>query len=198
MKHLAVFVVAASLLMPGTSSAQADAGYLADVQDGRVSVEYAELENRTHVILGLRPLGPTGGVPIALSLRASFTGRAVDPDRLESIVARAHYGLNSDDRPRAALALTDPFALRLRLDPDERHGITLFFFPTSWGLPGFSAPGDGFAIHVAYFTMTPADLRALAVAETIVGQVLWSNFVLSPAQLAAVRQFVRQVLSPTS
>jgi hypothetical protein len=185
-------LLASSPFVPGTASAQMDAGYLADVQDLKVAVTYSRLENQTDVSLALVPPVPAGGPGVTLMFRARFRGRTADVDRLAGIVVRAHYRLLSDDRPRSSRSLMATHALHMNLDPQGPRGITLPFFPASWGSVGFTAPGD--EIPVAFFTVTPADLRALAIARTVTGDVLWTNFVLTPPQLDALRTFARHVL----
>jgi hypothetical protein len=172
--------------------AQMDAGYLADVKDLKVTVAYSAVENQTDMSLVLAPPEPHGGPGVTLMFRARFLGRKVDVDRLAEIVLRAHYRLLSDDRQRAARSRTSSPALRMNIDPDDPGSITLDFFPASWGYSGFTATGD--EIPVSFFKVTPEDLRALAVARAVTGEVLWTGFVLTPQELEALRDFVRQVL----
>jgi hypothetical protein len=181
-----------SALGLGVASAQSDAGYLADVRNLELTVNRSIVENRTDVSLALVPPEAAGAAGVTLVFTARFEGDAIDVDRLSEIVVRAHYRLQSDDRPRSARGLDDTQAMRLNLDARDPNGITLFFFPVSWGYGGFSAPGE--EIPVAYFTVTPADVRALAVAKTVAGQVLRTDFVFTPEQLDAVRGFARRVL----
>ena len=175
--------------------AQIDAGHLADVRDLETTVTYSAPDNQTDVALSLVPPGPSSGPGVTLVFQARFPGRTVDVNRLSGIIVRAHYLLASDDRARSARAIGGVEAMHLNLDPREPGGITLAFFPSSWGYGGFAAPGD--EIPVAYFTLTPADLRAIAIAKAVSGQVLWTDFVLTPNQIQALRQFAARVLPRT-
>jgi hypothetical protein len=183
-----------SPLGSGIASAQIDAGYLADVEDLKLTTAYSSLDDRTDVSLALALGGRAGGTGVTMMLRARFDGRKVDVERLSQVIARAHYRVLSDDRTRASRALSDSHALRMNLDSPDPSGISLAFFPATWGYFGFTAAGD--EIPVAYFSMTPADLRALSVARTVTGHVLWTDFVLTPAQLERLRMFANQVLPP--
>jgi hypothetical protein len=169
-----------------------DAGYLADVKDLNVTVGYLSSENVTEVSLGLVPPASSGAPGITLLFRARFQGRTVDTDKLTGIVVRAHYRVLSDDRVRSSQALETSHQLHMKLDPGDRSGISLDFFPASWGYSGFTAPGD--EIPVAYFTVTPEELRAISLAHAVTGDVLWTNFTLTAPQLDALRKFASQVL----
>jgi hypothetical protein len=182
----------ASTASAGTVDGQPDAGILASIEDGRIDTRYLRAENRTEVSLALAPLRPDGGRGVTLVLRASFAGHAPDRDEPVDVSLRAHYGLQSDDAQRAVQAMRGTQALEIHVDPHMPDGITLFFFPESWGYPGFTGPGD--EIPVAFFNLTAAELRALAVARSLSGRVLWSDFVLTPAQLEALASFASQVL----
>ena len=184
--------VAVVLGPPGTASAQIDAGYLADVTDLKVTASYSPSDNLTDLSLALAPPMPKGGPGVTLMFRARFRGRSVDAGKLTTISLRAHYRLRSDDRQRAAHSLTEMQALYLHLDPQDPHGITLPFFPTSWGYAGFAAWGD--EIPVCFFTVTPEDLRALARAKALTGEVLWTGFGLTPQEIEALQNFTRRVL----
>lgn len=179
---------------PGTAWAQIDAGFLASVTDLKETTAYLSGENATEVSLALTPPEPKGGPGITLVFRARFSGRSVDPDRLVGIVVRAHYRLSSDDRVRSFQALGSTHRLHMDLDAQGDQGIALDFFPTNWGYGGFSAPGD--EIPVAYFAASPQDLRALSVAKTVSGNVLWTDFAMTPGELDALRTFARRV-APT-
>jgi hypothetical protein len=183
-----------SPLGAGRALAQIDAGYLANVQDRKVTVAYLDTENRTEVTLALVPPSPADGSGITLVFRAAFDGRTTDTARLSGITLRAHYRALSDDRPRAAEARTGSHALRLTLDPGDPTGITLAFFPANWGYGGFTAPGD--EIPVAWFDVTPAELRAVATARAVEGHVLWTDFSLTDDQVEALRAYAREVLPP--
>jgi hypothetical protein len=126
--------------------------------------------------------------------RARFNGRNVDPDRLAGIVVRAHYRLHSDDRVRSFQALGNTHRLHMSLDADAGPGITLDFFPTNWGYAGFSPPGD--EIPVAFFAVTVDELRALALAKSVTGNVLWTDFRLTPEEIDALRAFIKHVTPP--
>lgn len=177
---------------PGTAFAQIDAGYLADVKDLNLAVSYSAFENVTDVSLALAPPAPNGAPGVTFIFRARFRGRTVDGEKLAEIVVRAHYRVHSDDRLRAARALHDTQQLSLHLNPQDPNGITLDFFPANWGYGGFTAPGD--QIPVAFFIVTPEDLRALALAKAVTGEVLWTSFILTPQELKALQGFARQVL----
>jgi hypothetical protein len=173
-----------------------DAGYLADVEDRKLSVTYSTLENRTDVALALAPLSPDGPAGITLVFRARFEGSVVDAERLAELVVRAHYRVHSSELERPVQALTETHAMRIQVDPGDPSGITLFFFPTNWGYVGYSAPGD--EIPVAWFTVSPADLRAIAVARSLAGTALWTDFTMTAEQLDSLREFVRLVLPPST
>ena len=179
---------------PGLDAAQIDAGYHADVTDLKTTVGYSQADDRTEVSLALVPPVPAGGPGISLVFRARFRGRTIDTSRLEDIVVRAHYAMHSDDRTRAAGALSASLALHMNIDPQDPGGIELDFFPATVGYPGFTNPGD--EIPVAFFSLTPADLRALALARVITGDVLWTGFTLTSDEIDALRQFARTVLPP--
>ena len=203
---LLVLLLAALGAAPGTGSSresspsigpdigvdQIDAGYLADVKDLNFTVSYSPFEDLTDVSLALAPPVPDGGPGVTLVFRARFRGRTVDVEKLAEIVLRVHYRLRSDDRLRAARALDDTHQLSLHIDPQDPTGITLYFFPTTWGYVGYTAPGD--EIPVSFFTVTPEDLRALQMAKAVTGEVLWTRFMLTPQELDALQSYARQVL----
>jgi hypothetical protein len=176
----------------GVAAAQIDAGYLAAVTDLKETTTYLSADNATEVSLGLTPPEPKGAPGISLVFRARFNGRNVDPTRLAGLVVRAHYRLYSDDRVRSFQALGNSQRLHLDVNAEGGTSISLDFFPTNWGYGGFAAPGD--EIPVAFFAVTPDDLRALALAKTVVGNVLWTDFVMTPEELDALRAFARRVL----
>jgi hypothetical protein len=176
----------------GASSSQVDAGYLANVKDLHTTVAYSAAENATDVSLGLAPPAPSGAPGVTFIFRARFQGRTVDTDKLTGIIVRAHYRVLSDDRVRSSQALETSYQLHMNLDPGDRSGISLDFFPANWGYYGFTAPGD--EIPVAYFTVAPEELRAISLANAVTGEVLWTNFTLTAAELEALRAFARQVL----
>lgn len=172
-------------------SGQIDAGYLANVEDGKITVTHSNVENWTEVALGLVPMDRSG-TGVTLMFRARFPGRTVDVDKPSEMVVRAHYRLHANEGPRSARSLQDSQMLRFNLDPGDKGQVTLAFFATNWGYGGFSAPGD--EIPVAYFKVMPADVRALAMARAVTGQALWADFELTNAQLVALRKFAGQVL----
>jgi len=174
------------------TDSQIDAGYLAKVADLKTTVGYSTAEDRTDVSLALVPPAPSGSPGVTMIFRARFRGRSVDAARLEDIVLRAHYALHSDDRPRAAGALLNSPSLHLNLDPSDPNGIQLDYFPASWGYSGFSAQGD--EIPVAFFAVTPAELRAMSIAAVITGDVLWTRFSLTAEEVEAIHEFARTVL----
>ncbi|HEY7290144.1 MAG TPA: hypothetical protein VH583_09930 [Vicinamibacterales bacterium] len=175
------------------TSAQIDAGYSANVVDCKIAESYSSGEDLTDVTLGLAPPIPADGPGITLLFRARFRGRSTSPDRLVDLSVRAHYRIHSDDRVRSARSLDSSQQLHMDLDRQEASGgISLDFFPTSWGYGGFSAPGD--EIPVAYFAVTTADLRALSIARTVSGHVLWTDFTLTDAERDALHQYAGRVL----
>jgi hypothetical protein len=174
------------------TDSQIDAGYLARVADLNTTVHYSAAEDRTDVSLALVPPVPAGGPGITMIFRARFRGRSVDVTRLEDIVLRAHYALHSDDRRRSAGAILNSPTLHLNIDPADSNGIQLDYFPATWGYSGFSAPGD--EIPVAFFAVTPAELRAMSIATAITGDVLWTRFFLTAEEIEAINEFARTVL----
>jgi len=191
-----IVVLSAALLIAtpvgiGVAAAQIDAGFLAPVTDLKETTTYLSSENATAVSLALTPPEPNGGPGITLIFRARFNGRNADPDRLAGIVVRAHYRLYSDDRVRSFQALGTTHRLHMNLDAANGPGISLDFFPTNWGYGGFAPPGD--EIPVAYFAVTVDDLRALALATSVSGNVLWTDFTMTSAELDALRTFTKRV-----
>jgi hypothetical protein len=187
-----VFAARHPLAARAATDSQIDAGYLAKVADLKTTVGYSTAEDRTDVALALVPPAPSGGPGITLIFRARFRGRSVDAARLEDIVLRAQYALHSDDRPRTAGALLNSPSLHLNLDPSDSNGIQLDYFPATWGYSGFSAPGD--EIPVAFFAVTPAELRAMSIATVITGDALWTRFSLTAEEVEAIHEFARTVL----
>jgi hypothetical protein len=171
-----------------------DAGYLADVRDLSLTTSYSSSEDLTDLALALAPPVPKGGPGVTLVIRARFYGRAVDVAKLATISLRAHYRLRSDDRQRAARSLTDMPWMSLHLDPDDPNGITLPFPPSTVGYAGFTGAGE--EIPVCFFEVTPEVLRALGLAKAVSGEVLWTNFVLTPQEVDALQRFARRVLPP--
>lgn len=193
MLHRKVLAASIGLVCLGaTAGAQIDAGYLGPLTDGRTASSYSNATRRTERTLTLVPTDPAGGPGISLVLTASFEGRTPSADTPIEFSLRAHYGLHSDDRVRGAQARVEPHRLTLDIDPGSRDGIRLAFFPTSWGYGGFAPPGG--EIPVAFFSLTAADVRALALAHTVEGSVLWTDFRLSEQELDALRQFAAALL----
>jgi hypothetical protein len=176
------------------ATAQIDAGFLAPVTDLKETTTYLSSDNATEVSLALTPPEPNGGPGISLVFRARFNGRTVDADRLADIVIRAHYRLHSDDRVRSFQALGNTHRLHMSVNAETGLGISLDFFPTNWGYAGFAPPGD--EIPVAFFAATVDDLRALALATTVSGNVLWTDFRMTPEELDALRAFIKRVTPP--
>jgi len=198
-RRLSIIVVMAALLPAtpagvGVAMAQIDAGFLATVTDLKETTAYLSSENATEVSLGLTPPEPNGGPGISLVFRARFNGRNVDPDRLAGFVVRAHYRLHSDDRVRSFQALGNTHRLHMSLDAEVGPGITLDFFPANWGYGGFAPPGD--EIPVAFFAVTVEDLRALSLATSVRGNVLWTDFRMTAEELDALRAFIKRVTPP--
>ena len=46
---------------------------------------------------------------------------------------------------------------------------------------------------MCFFTVTPEDLRALARAKALTGEVLWTGFGLTPQEIEALQNFTRRV-----
>jgi hypothetical protein len=172
--------------------AQIDAGYLADLKDLKTTESYSASENLTDVSLALAPPAASGGPGVTLVFSARFRGRTVAVDKLAEIVLRAHYRLHSDDRLRAAHSRNDNYELSLHLDPQTSSGISLDFFPSNRGYSGFTAAGD--EVPVAFFTLTPEDLRAIGFASAMTGEVVWTSFSLTSQEVEAVQGFARRVL----
>ena len=190
-------VAAALAVLTGSAvpvRAQIDAGYLAAAADLRTTSSYSRAERRSERTLSLVPASAQGAPGISLVLSASFSGRTPENDAAVTVVMRAHYAAQSDERVRAAEARATSHRLTLEVDSNTPRGVTLRFFPSTWGYGGFVPPGD--AIPVAYFTLSAADLRALALARTVAGSVLWTDFHLSEPELAAIKTFAAEVLPP--
>ena len=82
--------------------------------------------------------------------------------------------------------------LIFELDPHTNSGIRLYLYAANYGYAGFVPPGD--EVSLAFFTLTPAELRALAVPHAITGRALGSEFALDQGQLGAIREFVQRTV----
>lgn len=179
-------------LLSASVAGQIDAGLLARVRDREFAVNYDASADRTEVRLNIAPSG-TGGNAAAVTLVfvGQFAGR-VPAAEATTLAVRTHITPRSDPRERDPRTGVDGRALVFRLDPHTNNGITLYLFATSWGYSGFVAPGD--EIPVAFFALTPAELRALSAADAITGRALGSEFSLAPDQHDALREFARRVV----
>jgi hypothetical protein len=172
---------------PAVASGQIDAGLLASARDREITTTYDTSTNRTSVTLAIVPPG-TGGEPsgVVLMFVGEFAGRAPVAGST-TLTVRAHITPRSDPRDRDPRTGTEGRELVFRLDPHTNSGIALYLYARSWGYSGFVAPGD--EIPVAFFTVTPAELKALRAARAITGRALGSEFLLAPDQLAAIAEF---------
>jgi len=172
--------------------AQIDAGLLAKARDRELSETFDASANRTEVRLSLLPSGTAGNAPTAtLVFVAQFTGRTPTPEAT-TLTVRTHITARSDPRMRDPRTGTEGRDLTFNIDPHTPSGITLYLYPTSWGYPGFVAPGGD--IPVAFFAMTVAELKALGTARAITGRAVGSDFSFAPDQLEALVAFAKRVL----
>jgi hypothetical protein len=172
--------------------AQIDAGLLAKAGDRELSETFDASANRTEVRLSLVPSGTGGNLATAtLVFVAQYTGRTPTPQST-TLTVRTHITARSDPRTRDPRTGTEGRDLTFNIDPHTASGITLYLYPTSWGYPGFVAPGG--EIPVAFFTMTVAELKALSTARAITGRAVGSDFSFAPDQLAALGAFAKRVL----
>jgi hypothetical protein len=165
---------------------QVDAGYLANWKDREIRVDYNASTNQTSVFLALAPGegAAQGRPPVLLVFQAQAPGREVlEPPA--NVIVSAYAGPLSD--PRVAR----PVTMRFSIDEGTDQGLTLPFFGANWGVFSFVPPGAD--IPVVRFTLTAAEIRALAVARTISGAAIGYEFALSGAQVEAIRAFARSV-----
>jgi hypothetical protein len=189
-KALAFGVVSLLAAMP--CHAQIDAGLLARGRDREITTAYDAFANRTEITLTLVPPALGGTAPQAtLMFTAQFRGREPGPGTT-SFFVRTHYTPRADPRRRDPRTLVADRDLVFELDPHTDSGIRLFLYAANYGYAGFVPPGD--EVPVAFFTLTPAELRALAVPRAISGRALGSEFSLEPAQLEALREFVHRTV----
>jgi hypothetical protein len=190
---LCALVVASGVcaLLSAPAAAQIDAGLLARVRDREIAANYDAAANRTEVRLTIAPAGTGGdGSAVTLVFVGQFAGRA--PAGTTTLAVRTHITPRSDPRVRDPRTGADGKELVFHLDPHTNDGITLYLFASSWGYPGFVAPGD--EIPVAFFALMPAELRALSAARAITGRALGSDISFAPDQLDALREFARRVV----
>ena len=172
-------------------AAQIDAGLLAPGRDRDIAASYDTSANRTEIRLTIAPSGSGGPSTVTLVFVARFPGQT-------PAASEATYSVRTHFTPRADPADRDPRTgsegreLIFRLDPHTTSGVTLYTYASSWGYPGFVAPGG--EIPVAFFSLTAADLRALSTARAITGRALGSEFALAPDQLAAIGEFAKRVV----
>jgi hypothetical protein len=183
---------AALLLLAIPCEAQIDAGLLAHVRDREIASTYDASANRSEITLTLVLPGAGGTDPQAsLMFTAQFRGREPGPGTT-SFFVRTHYTPRADPRRRDPRTLVADRDLIFELDPHTQSGIRLFLYAANYGYAGFVPPGD--EVPLAFFTLTPAELRALAVPRAISGRALGSDFSLEPAQLEALREFVHRTV----
>jgi hypothetical protein len=187
-------VIAAGVWLLGSTPAegQIDAGLLAPVRDREITVKYDTSTNRTEIRLNIAPSGTADGTAgVTLVFAGQFAGRDPAPGST-SLTVRTHITPRSDPRLRDPRTGAEGRALIFRIDPHTNTGVRLFLYASSWGYSGFVPPGD--EIPVAFFTITPAELRALSAARAITGEALGSEFTLAPDQLEAIGEFARRVI----
>src|SRR5262245_34542320 len=138
------------------------------------------------------PSGPGVNTATAtLVFVSQFTGRTPTPAGT-TLTVRTHITARSDPRTRDPRTGTEGRDLTFNIDPHTASGITLYLYPTSWGYPGFVAPGGD--IPVAFFAMSVAELKALSTARAITGRAVGSDFSFAPDQLAALAEFAKRVV----
>ncbi len=146
---------------------------------------YAASTKSTVVQLSLTPPGP-GGTPsgVSLVLRAEYPGAgpAVAPNDIDVLVLPA---VNSN--PTVVRGLQ----LELVMERDGAAPVTLSYFGRSWGDYGF-VPAGAEITRVA-FTVHAAELKALLVADRVTGRVMNASFVLTGAEMAALREFASAI-----
>src|SRR5262245_677777 len=176
---------AAFVVLAAPCAAQIDAGLLARGRDREMTTTYDASADRTEITLTLVPPGVGGMAPQAtLMFTARFRGREPGPGSA-SFFVRTHFMPRADPRRRDPRTLVADRDLVFELDPHTESGIRLFLYAANYGYAGFVPPGD--EVPVAFFTLSPAELRALAVPRVISGRALGSEFSLEPAQLEALR-----------
>jgi hypothetical protein len=178
-------------LLAAPASGQIDAGLLAGGRDRDLVVDFDAGANRTEVRLTVAPAGTSGSTSgVTLVFVGRFAGRA--PAGTTTLTVRTHITPRSDPRVRDPRTGADGRELLFRLDPHTNSGITLYLLAGNLGYSGFVPPGD--EIPVAFFALSPAELRALIVSRAITGRALGSEFSLAPDQLYALGEFGRRVL----
>lgn len=182
----------ACVLHPSLAGAQIDAGLLAQGRDREIATIYDASSNRTDVTLTLVLPGRGVSTPQStLMFTAQFPGRTAGSGATQYFV-RTHFMPRADPArrdPRTALEGRD---LIFELDPQTRSGIRLYLYAANYGYAGFVPPGD--EVPLAFFTVTPAELKALAIPHAITGRALGSEFALDQGQLGAIREFVQRTV----
>jgi len=174
------------------SAAQIDAGLLARAHDREIATAYDSSSGRTNITLTLVLPGPRGlGPQATLMFTGEFPGREPASGATQFSV-RTHITPLSDPRRRDPRTLVEGRDLIFELDPQTDTGIRLYLYAANYGYGGFVAPGD--EVPLAFFALTSAELRALAVSRDISGLALGSEFVLTAGQLDAIREFVRRTV----
>jgi len=192
--RLAIVAAASAIWLAAAApcAAQIDAGLLARMHDREIASVYDSTSRRTAITLTLVLPGPRGLAPqAALMLTGEFAGRDPAPGTTQFSV-RTHITPLSDPRRRDPRTLVEGRDLIFELDPHTGTGIRLFFYAGNYGYGGFVPPGD--EVPLAFFTLTSAEVRALAVSREITGFALGSEFVLTPGQLDALREFAGRTL----
>jgi hypothetical protein len=183
---------AVSFCLPQLCAGQIDAGLLAKGRDGEIATFYDAASGRTDVTLTL-VLPDRGGLgaQATLMFTAQFRGREPRADTT-SFYVRTHFTPRSDPRRRDPRTTIDGRDLIFELDPHTESGIRLYLYAANYGYAGFVPPGD--EVPLAFFTLTAAEMRALAVPRAIAGRALGSEFALTAEQLLAIREFVNRTV----
>ena len=182
----------AFLLHPSPSAAQIDAGLLAKGRDREIATFYDASSNRTDVTLTLVLPGRGGSAPQStMMFTAQFPGRTPGAGATQYFV-RTHFMPRADPARRDPRTSLEGRDLTFELDPHTNSGIRLYFYAGNYGYAGFVPPGD--EVSLAFFTLTPAELKALAIPHAITGRALGSEFALDQGQLGAIREFVQRTV----
>ena len=174
------------------SEAQIDAGLLAKGRDREIATVYDASSNRTDVTLTLVMPGRGGSGPQStMMFTAQFPGRTPGAGAMQYFV-RTHFMPRADPARRDPRTTIEGRDLIFELDPHTNSGIRLYLYAANYGYAGFVPPGD--EVSLAFFTVTPAELRALAIPHAITGRALGSEFALDQGQLDAIREFVQRTV----
>jgi hypothetical protein len=179
-------VVIAVLAVTLGAAAQVPAPYGLFVHsDGEVKSRYSADLKSTIVELALTPPGQSNApTSVTMVLRAAFAGRqATAPPAEITILILPTITSDPNVRRDNTLGFT--------IERPESTPVHLSYFGQSWGDYGFVPPG-GELTRVA-FSMSVAELRALLMAERVVGRVMNSSFVFTNKHLAALRVFATTI-----